>query len=164
MNTLKIKSTNLHSVADIVTNSSSEVYTFADSTTLSNIKSLVNSLFAIAGSTLTFDDVFTAHLEVYDIEYKIELILDDAGIEDGDPEYEVRFQELLKDSQKENFSRTNPGSWEPYFDSYFSDEWDEVPKTVVVSIKNNLATDDMISAATLLNSLGDWFNHEEVYN
>ena len=53
----------IHSFIDIITNSSTEIYIQATSQTISNIKSLVNSILSIGGSTLKCDDIFTIKLE-----------------------------------------------------------------------------------------------------
>lgn len=50
------------SINDIITNSSSEVYTLYNRATIDSIKNLVNTILSASGSTLTFDDLFTAKL------------------------------------------------------------------------------------------------------
>lgn len=50
---------NIHSVIDIITNSSTEIYTYSDGT-IEPLKKLVNEMFKIHGIDKTFDDVFIA--------------------------------------------------------------------------------------------------------
>ena len=52
----------IHSFIDIITNSSTEIYIQATGHTILNIKSLVNSILSIGGSTLKCDDIFTIEL------------------------------------------------------------------------------------------------------
>lgn len=52
----------IHSVVDIITNSSSEIFVEATDKTIENVKTLVDSLFALSGSTLKCDDVFLLEL------------------------------------------------------------------------------------------------------
>lgn len=50
------------SINDIITNSSSEVYTLYSRATIDAIKGLVDTILSASGSDLTFDDLFTAKL------------------------------------------------------------------------------------------------------
>lgn len=67
----------VHSFIDIITNSSTEIYIQASESTITSIKSLVNSLLSIGGSTLKCDDIFVMRL-VSDRE--------DDGDDDGEEE------------------------------------------------------------------------------
>ncbi len=53
----------VHSVVDIITNSSSEIYVEATEHTVKNVKELVDNLFALTGSQLKCDDVFDIKLK-----------------------------------------------------------------------------------------------------
>lgn len=59
MKSLKIK---VHSVVQIITNSSTVIYTQADEGTIISLKEMVNALLKIGGSELTADDLFTFEL------------------------------------------------------------------------------------------------------
>lgn len=59
MNAITIR---VHSFVDIITNSSSEIFVEANQNTIDNVKSLVNSLLALAGSKSTCDDLFELEL------------------------------------------------------------------------------------------------------
>ena len=52
----------IHSFVDIITNSSSEIYVEATENTIKNVKTLVDSLLAIGGSSLKSDDLFELSL------------------------------------------------------------------------------------------------------
>lgn len=51
------------SVSDVITNSSTEIYTVCTEYTLDRLKDIVNSILKIADSTLTADDLFTFELD-----------------------------------------------------------------------------------------------------
>ena len=53
----------VHSFIDVITNSSTEIYVEATSNTVQSVKTLINSLFSLAGSKLICDDVFIISLE-----------------------------------------------------------------------------------------------------
>lgn len=55
MKTLRIK---VHSVVDVITNSSTVIYTRADEGTISSLKDMINALLKIGNSELTADDLF----------------------------------------------------------------------------------------------------------
>jgi hypothetical protein len=59
MNTLKLK---VHSVVDVITNSSTVIYTQASEGTISSIKEMINALLALGESDLTADDLFEFEL------------------------------------------------------------------------------------------------------
>lgn len=60
MESLKIK---VHSVVDVITNSSTVIYTQADEGTIKSLKEMINALLKIGGSELTADDLFTFELD-----------------------------------------------------------------------------------------------------
>jgi hypothetical protein len=54
----------LHSFIDVITNSSSEIFVFADNNTLKAIQKLVDNLLKVAGSTKTSEELFEFDLVV----------------------------------------------------------------------------------------------------
>lgn len=52
-----------HSVVDVITNSSTVIYSQADDGTISSVKDLINALLKIGGSELTADDLFNFELD-----------------------------------------------------------------------------------------------------
>lgn len=59
---MKIK-INIQSESDLITNSSTEIYTVCTEYTLDRLKDIVNSILEISGSSLKADDLFTFELE-----------------------------------------------------------------------------------------------------
>ncbi len=53
----------IQSVSDVITNSSTEIYTVCTEYTLDRLKDIVNSILEISGSSLKADDLFTFELE-----------------------------------------------------------------------------------------------------
>lgn len=56
---LKIKS-----ITDVITNSSTEVFTIVDEKSINTVKELVNSIFAMCNYPLKFDDIFDVQLDI----------------------------------------------------------------------------------------------------
>lgn len=54
---------NVHSFVDLITNSSTEIYIHATDRTVTAIKTIVNNLLQIAGSSKTCDDLFAVELD-----------------------------------------------------------------------------------------------------
>lgn len=61
----------IQSVSDVITNSSTEIYTVCTEHTLDRLKDIVNSILKIADSTLTADDLFTFELDKESNEYSV---------------------------------------------------------------------------------------------
>lgn len=81
----------VHSFVDIITNSSSEIFVEANENTIKNVKTLVDSLLTLAGSSQKSDDLF-----------EFELVNRNEEDEDWDPEYpEVDLKVTPKVSGKE---------------------------------------------------------------
>lgn len=53
----------VHSIVDVITNSSTVIYTQADEGTIKSVKELINALLAIGKSELTADDLFEFSLD-----------------------------------------------------------------------------------------------------
>ena len=67
----------IKSLTDVITNSSTEVFTIYNDDAIKRIKNLVNSILALSDniSNLTFDDIF-------DIDYHLDFCYDDEKIDD----------------------------------------------------------------------------------
>lgn len=59
----------LQSVSDVITNSSTEIYTVCTEYTLDRLKDIVDSILEISGSSLKADDLFTFELEEETTDY-----------------------------------------------------------------------------------------------
>jgi hypothetical protein len=64
----------IQSISDIITNSSTEVFTVYSRSDLNTVKDIVNAILAIDGK-YTFDDLFTIHMSIDD--YAIEDLYND---------------------------------------------------------------------------------------
>lgn len=53
----------IHSVVDLITNSSSEIFTFVNTGYIKSVKELINELLKQGGSTKTADDLFDIEVE-----------------------------------------------------------------------------------------------------
>jgi hypothetical protein len=79
---MKDFSVNIHSIIDIITNSSSEIFVGADNNTISKFKELINIILKSLNCEKTFDDLF-----------EVEILDDDnENIDDIDlnEEYEIK--------------------------------------------------------------------------
>lgn len=56
----------LHSIIDLITNSSTEIYSWADRSSVTSLTNAVNELLKTVGSDKTFDDLFTTFIEYAD--------------------------------------------------------------------------------------------------
>jgi hypothetical protein len=65
----------IHSVVDVITNSSSVIYTEATRAAIDTAKSMINEILSIAGSDKTADDLFDFQTRAYPVE-KNEWVLD----------------------------------------------------------------------------------------
>lgn len=65
----------IQSISDIITNSSTEVFTVYSRSDLNTVKDIVNAILAIDGR-YTFDDLFTIHMSIDD--YAIEDLYNDS--------------------------------------------------------------------------------------
>lgn len=68
----KVFVANLHSVIDVITNSSTEIFATATTSSVNNMKKLIDNILHISGSELTHADLFA------------DIILIDAHLADGD--------------------------------------------------------------------------------
>lgn len=87
MKTIKLK---IHSAVDLITNSSTTIFTYSDGA-LSTLKELVNEMLKTFGKTETFDDIFYAGVFLDDNEGYYEA---DTRLSEDDEEYVSVFDEL----------------------------------------------------------------------
>ena len=99
----------IQSISDIITNSSTEVFTVYSKSDLNTVKDIVNAILAIDGK-YTFDDLFTIHMSIDD--YAIEdLYKDNESLQErfhdsdelydllvnADPEVVKEFEDMYSD-------------------------------------------------------------------
>lgn len=127
---------NIQSISDIITNSSTEVYTIYSIRDKQTIKEIVNALLSINGD-LRFDDLFNIGMMVS--EWAVETLWEES------PELQEQFPTLndfdkylatLTDDALENYADKyeNLGLWDsrPFYDGYFVSVKDDVEQTPVL--------------------------------
>ena len=127
---------NIQSISDIITNSSTEVYTIYSIRDKQSIKEIVNALLSVNGD-LRFDDLFNIGMMVS--EWAAETLWEES------PEIQEQFPTLndfdnylakLTDDELENYADKyeNLGIWDarPFYDGYFVSVKDDVEQTPVL--------------------------------
>lgn len=127
---------NIQSVSDIITNSSTEVYTIYSIRDKQTIKEIVNALLSVNGD-LRFDDLFNIGMMVS--EWAAETLWEES------PEIQEQFPTLndfdkylatLTDDELENYADKyeNLDIWDdrPFYDGYFVSVKDDVEQTPVL--------------------------------
>lgn len=149
MKELRIK---IHSVVDVITNSSTTIYTMAGAGTIKTIKLMVDSILTIAGSDLKAEDMFDFELEVagegdfrWDKWYSETPEVQDLKWDDRRAAYD-EYVKGIKESGVE------PDWWSEYEGSDYS--YEDVYLHVTAKLENYDA------AAKILDNLSDLFSHE----
>lgn len=127
---------NIQSISDIITNSSTEVYTIYSIRDKQTIKEIVNALLSVNGD-LRFDDLFNIGMMVS--EWAAETLWEEC------PELQEQFPTLndfdnylatLTDDELENYADKydNLDIWDarPFYDGYFVSVKDDVEQTPVL--------------------------------
>lgn len=147
MKELRIK---IHSVVDVITNSSTTIYTMAGAGTIKTIKLMVDSILTIAGSDLKAEDMFDFELEVagegdfrWDKWYNEHPEVHDLKWDDRRAAY-AEYAEATRDNR--------PDWWDEYEGSDYSYE------DVYLHVTAKLESYD--AAAKVLDTLSDLFSHE----
>lgn len=141
---------NIHSIVDIITNSSTEIYIAADNSTITTIQELVDNLLSTAGSDLKSTDLFTFELEVPDRYYD--------SVQDsrcyGCEEFEAC--ELRKGAEAIQKCEHVP-SFEEWKENNYDDQYD---RGVIVTAKR----EECKVSAKILSNLSGLFSIEEGYS
>lgn len=127
---------NIQSISDIITNSSTEVYTIYSIRDKQSIKEIVNALLSVNGD-LRFDDLFNIGMMVS--EWAAETLWEES------PDIQEQFPTLndfdkylatLTDDELENYANKydNLDIWDarPFYDGYFVSVKDDVEQTPVL--------------------------------
>jgi len=101
MNNIKIK---LHSMVDIITNSSTVIYCQCHDNTIETMKGIINTFLKQAGSNKTAEDLYTFKI-VADSEYEIERLGD--RIDEGEEEIIEFMEQNSIDFTYENWKKMN---------------------------------------------------------
>ena len=141
---------NIHSQGSLITNSSSEVYIFADKDTISGIKDLVNSLLKVADPNTNHaaDTLFKFELH-FENEYR-----DEWGyLEDDSQEWEE--DDDGKPIPPDDYEELSPEDYEQDYENY-----KEISVRVTPLVENDLTR----SIAKTLSNLTGLFDMEASYN
>lgn len=147
----------IQSVSDIITNSSTEVFTIYTSKDLETIKNIVNAILAINGST-TFDDLF--NIGLMPDEYKIEQLYDEnadirekyATLDDFDNFINGASDEELQEIAE----RWQDDHYDYYGNTFFSGYW--------VTLKEGIElTPKLEQAIQAIRTFDSIFEHDASY-
>ena len=182
---------NVHSVVDIITNSSTTVYTMADEGTIKAVKEMVNALLAIGESKLTADDLFTFTLySEREREYQDEKLhenvdeysdkvsaLDDAFNKMSEEKFGTRYGWDIKDKTlkaeydtlKSKYYADGDALFLEYYEKYKDESWinfeyDDDYYDVDMKVSTKLDDENAKIAGNILNRLDGLFQHEGSYN
>lgn len=146
MNEIKIK---IHSLVDVITNSSTVIYVQSTDNTIKYAKDLINSLLEATNSDKKADDLFTFHFDI-DRDEEIESIVNDdfeaiIDIEDefiqlDQPTTIKELREMSSADQDKTLNllldKIRDGKISPY-SGYGSDSYDWDTRSLLITPKNN---------------------------
>lgn len=145
---------NIQSVSDIITNSSTEVFTMYRGSDVNTIKNIVNAILAI-NSDVTFDDLFKIEMHISDIVYQY-LWENSKQIQEEFPN-EDDFYNYLETLPVEKLSRYER-IWD---DVYPYDEYVSFYDGYTVSIKDGVEKTTIYKQAVkAINTFDSIFDHE----
>ena len=145
---------NIQSVSDIITNSSTEVFTMYRGSDVNTIKNIVNAILAI-NSDVTFDDLFKIEMHISDIVYQY-LWENSKQIQEEFPN-EDDFYNYLETLPVEKLSRYEK-IWD---DVYPYDEYVSFYDGYTVSIKDGVEKTTIYEQAVkAINTFDSIFDHE----
>lgn len=149
----------IQSISDVITNSSTEIYTIYTKNDIETIKKIVNALLAVNGDS-TFDDLFNIELLINDsvFEYMWE---DSQEIQEEYPnrdDFYDYLEKLTDESELDRFEDIwyDTHSWSCYMSFYDG---------YVVSIKPEIEkTEKLEKAMQAIQALDSIFSHEISYD
>lgn len=148
---------NIQSISDIITNSSTEVFTIYTSKDLETIKDIVNAILAINGST-TFDDLF--NIGLMPDEYKIEELYDEnTDIQEKYPTL-ADFDNFINGASDEELQEIaeiwQDNHYDYYGNTFFSGYW--------VTLKEGIElTPKLEQAMRAIGTFDNIFEHDASY-
>lgn len=148
----------IQSISDVITNSSTEVYTIYTTNDIKTIKSIVNALLAINGD-LTFDDLFDIKLLINECAF--ECLWDSS--EELQKEYpnEEDFYKYLE-------TCTNQNELSRFEDIWYNDHWDSSLSFYdgyEVTLKSGIEmTEKLQQAISAIQTLDNIFDHQISYD
>jgi len=139
----------VHSVVDLITNSSTEIYTSATDKTISTITDFANTMLSVGGSPLRAADVFDVKLVVADQEY-------------GDKPFRQTASSVTEANKIIKIERrSRNGNNEEDYDQ----QWPRISSQLEITVKKPYDTNpQIIKVVEALAALGDTYNTEEISN
>lgn len=147
----------IQSISDIITNSSTEVYTIYTKNDIKTIKSIVNALLAVNGD-LTFDDLFDIELLINDSVFEY-LWNDSTELQQEYPNEEDFNKYLETCTNQKDLDRFESIWYDTRWDYYIS-FYDGYSVTLKPGIEKTEKLEQAISAIHTLDSI---FDHEVSY-
>ena len=148
----------IQSISDVITNSSTEIYTIYTKNDIETIKNIVNALLAVNGDS-TFDDLFNIELLINDSVFEY-LWEDSTEIQEQYPNRDDFYDYLEKLTDESELDRLediwyDTHSWSCYMSFYDG---------YVVSIKPEIEkTEKLEKAMQAIQTLDSIFTHEVSY-
>lgn len=148
----------IQSISDVITNSSTEIYTIYTKNDIETIKNIVNALLAVNGDS-TFDDLFNIELLINDSVFEY-LWEDSTEIQEQYPNRDDFYDYLEKLTDESELDRLediwyDTHSWNCYMSFYDG---------YVVSIKPEIEkTEKLEKAMQAIQALDSIFSHEVSY-
>lgn len=139
----------IQSISDIITNSSSEVYTILEDDSIESVKKIIDSILALAGHGFHWDDFFKIE-EDFDEDYALDLYKDDWNDQEHDEgeEYKDPTREELLD----------------FVHNYNDANWDSGEGSLIETRISFAPIDpDAKESAALLHKLNDLFESQTQY-
>lgn len=148
---------NIQSISDIITNSSTEVFTMYSSSDVNTIKNIVNAILAINGD-ITFDDLFNIEMHISDTVFEY-LWQNSEQIQKEFPN-EEEFYDYLEALPLEKLSRYEKLWSDAYpYDGYYS-----FYDGYTVSLKEGIEKTELYQQAVrAINTFDSIFDHEVCY-
>lgn len=148
---------NIQSISDIITNSSTEVFTMYSSSDVNTIKNIVNAILAL-NSDITFDDLFKIEMHISDTVFQY-LWENSEQIQKEFPN-EEEFYDYLEALPLEKLSRYEKIWNDVYpYDGYYS-----FYDGYTVSLKDGVEESELYQQAVkAINTFDSIFDHEVCY-
>lgn len=145
---------NIQSISDIITNSSTEVFTMYSSSDVNTIKNIVNAILAL-NSDITFDDLFKIEMHISDTVFQY-LWENSEQIQKEFPN-EEEFYDYLEALPLEKLSRYEK-IWD---DAYPYDGYYSFYDGYTVSLKDGVEKSELyLQAVKAINTFDAIFDHE----
>lgn len=149
---------NIQSISDIITNSSTEIYTIYTKNDIKTIKSIVNALLAVNGDS-TFDDLFDIELLINDSVFQY-LWDDSEELQTEYPKSEDFYKYLETCTNQKDLDRFENIWYETRWD-YGASFYDGYSVTLKSGIEK---TEKLEQAIKAINTLDSIFDHDVYYN